>query len=260
MAATIRIPKERKELIAKYATASVFLYGMLSVDEFVRIFNRYEPSVKTTLEEAFLALQRLAKTNDVEYSLKNNIISGPEFQPCFDDYEDDVKYFRSAQRGKPRYLPDKEEFLRYLESSYREPEKPYSDLKAYIFKHKLTNRGEGIRGVDGDLLDLHEFIQSGILSAGQELEFFTDKGYSFKDMNAANAFMQLVMNVHNNTRMFENNGFTPNEIFERFERPKLKLLPKEPFVFGNLTFAKPPSKNGACPCGSGKKYKRCCGK
>lgn len=40
--ATMRISRERKELIAKYATAAVFLYGVISIDVFVSVFNHYE--------------------------------------------------------------------------------------------------------------------------------------------------------------------------------------------------------------------------
>ena len=107
---------------------------MLSVGEFVEVFNRYEPDVPTTYNEAHLALQRHAITNSdtVEYSIKGEILSGPEFQPDFDDYDDAVEYYRSAQKGKPRYLPEKAEFLRYGNYTYREPEKPYTDLKAHI--------------------------------------------------------------------------------------------------------------------------------
>jgi antirestriction protein len=103
-ASTLRISRQRKELISQYATAAVFLYGIISIDEFVEVFNHYEET-RTTSEEALLAMTRLAKTDDVEYSISNNIISGPDFQPEFEDYEDNVMAIRDAQKGKPRYLP-----------------------------------------------------------------------------------------------------------------------------------------------------------
>lgn len=84
MVATMRIRRERKELISRYATAAVNLYGVISIDEFVDVFNYYEDA-HTTSQEALLALKRLAKTDDVEYSISGDIISGPEFQPGFDD-------------------------------------------------------------------------------------------------------------------------------------------------------------------------------
>lgn len=254
-ASTLRISRQRKELISQYATAAVFLYGIISIDEFVEVFNHYEEA-RTTSEEALLAMTRLAKTDDVEYSISNNIISGPDFQPDFEDYEDNVMAIRDAQKGKPRYLPSKAEFLKYNDGDYREPEKPYADLKSHILEYKLTDRGDGLDGVDGDLMDLHEMIQFGV-SSSDEFDYFTERGYEFKGMDDFNDFAQLVMNAHNNTRMYDNNGFTPNEIFEKFERPKLKPLPQNPF---EIKAAPKVGRNDPCPCGSGLKYKKCCGK
>ncbi len=225
MAATskMRISRERKELISKYATAAVSLYGVISANEFVKVFNHYEEA-HTTQEEALLALTRIARTDDVEHSVFGDIISGPEFQPEFDDYEQNVREIRKAQRGKPHYLPSKEEFLKYLDFTYREPEEPYAELKAYILEHKLTSRGEGIMGVDGDLIDLHELIQSGV-SGKDELEYFNDAKYRFKNLTVAQDFFNLVTYVHNHTRMFHNNGFTPYEILEMQARNRWNPSP-----------------------------------
>ncbi len=72
-----------------------------------------------------------------------------------------------------------------MDGTYREPEKPYSDLKAHILKHKLTTCGEGIDSVDGDLIDLHEMIQFGVGST-DEYDYFTKRGYKFKRLNDIN--------------------------------------------------------------------------
>jgi uncharacterized protein YecA (UPF0149 family) len=52
-----------------------------------------------------------------------------------------------------------------------------------------------------------------------------------------------VIKFYNNTRMWENNGHTPNEIrrLSNLNKPKKKI-----------------GRNDPCPCGSGKKYKKCC--
>ena len=224
-ATTMRISRERKELISLYATAAISLYGVISAKEFVAVFNHYEEA-HTTTEEALLALIRLARTDDVEYSVVGDIISGPQIQPEFDNYQDNVREIRMAQRGKPRYLPSKEEFLKYLDFDYREPEEPYAEIKAYILKHKLTSRGEGIEGVDGDLLDLHEMIQFGV-SVNDEVDYFTNAAYRFKDLDESMGLFKLVANVHNHTRMYDNNGFTPTEMFEQLNRRKWDPSPKK---------------------------------
>jgi hypothetical protein len=220
-----RISRERKELISQYATAAVSLYGVISAEEFVAVFNHYEEA-HTTVEEAMLALVHLARTDDVEYSVFGEIISRPEFQPESDDYEDSVGDIRRSQRGKPHYLPSKEEFLKYLDFGYREPEEPYAELKAYILKHKLNSRREGLSGVDGNMLDLHAIIQSGA-TIKHELDYFQNARYRFKDLREVQEFLNLVTNVHNHTRRFQNNGFTPNEIFEIQNRTRWNPTPKK---------------------------------
>lgn len=251
----MRISRERKELIAAYATAAICLYGVISIDEFVDVFNRYEP-ISTTSDEVLFVLKRLALTDDVEFSIFNNIISGPEFQPQFDDYNENVTAIRSSQEGKPRYLPDKESFLKHIDLDYLEPEKPYADLKVYILKHQLTAHVEGIDGVDGDLIDLHEMIQFGVDTASV-FDYFTERGYQYKNMRILDDFVKLIANAHNNTRMYDNNGFTPFELANIFKQSKLEPSVTEQKSHPSVLKA---GRNDPCPCGSGLKFKNCHGK
>jgi hypothetical protein len=251
---TIRISRERKELLSKYATAAGFLYGVMSVSEFVDVFNQYEDA-KTDENEAVLALQRLAKTDDVEYSVKGGLISEPDFLLSYKDEMENALYVRQQQKGKPRYLPSKDEFLRYADGEYFEPTKPYDNLRAYIIKSKLCTQ-TGIDGVDGDLIALREMIQNDVRNQDM-LDYLSDRGYRFDSEKRFNEFFMLFTIAHNSTRMFENNGFTPNDIFEKYDRPKLKPLPKEPF---NLNVISKVGRNELCPCGSGLKYKKCHGR
>jgi len=219
MSTAKRTNRARKELLSKYATAAGFLYGVIGIPEFVEVFNFYEDN-KTDEKEVSSTLSQLVKADDVEYSLFSDSILGPDFLPEFPEDLGNMKIVRAEQKGKPRYLPEKSEFLRYTDSSHREPEQPYADLKAYIVKNKLTTRGEGLHGIDGDLIDLHEMIQSGV-NTNEYLSYFTDAGYKYKDIDEFNSFMRVLMNVHNNTRLYENNGFTPQELFEIMKTKEL---------------------------------------
>lgn len=75
-----------------------------------------------------------------------------------------------------------------------------------------------------------------------------------------------IMELYNNTRQWVLKAHTPNELFQE-ERKFLKLLPGEPFkisqqnskVIDQQTRTKV-GRNDPCPCGSRKKYKKCCGK
>jgi hypothetical protein len=206
-----RISKARKESLSKYATAAGFLYGVISISEFVNVFNHYEDE-KTDAREVNLALMRLSKSDDIEYSFYGDHILGPGFLPDFPEDLENMKIVRFEQKGKPRYLPDKDEFLRYIDPGYREPEKPYADLKSYILKHKLAVK-EGLDGVDGDLIDMHEMVQSDV-ALEEILQSFIDRGYALHSIDEINNFLQSLLGAFNNTRLYENNGFTPAELFE----------------------------------------------
>jgi hypothetical protein len=254
MAETIRIKRERKELIATYATAAGNLYGVLSVEEFVDVFNHYEDE-KTNATEAVLALERLAKTDEVDYCVQDGLISGGDFILDFADGMENARITREYQAGKPRYLPEKEEFLRYIDYAYYEPKAPYDELKKFILDHKLTDRGEGIDGVDGDFMDLREMISFGN-DIKDEMDYFTHRGYKFKNLNEVNKFGAKLVNAHNNTRCFDNNGFTPNEM-QKYEKSKA-LIDRQ--GNGGESSVRKVGRNEPCPCGSGLKYKKCHGR
>jgi hypothetical protein len=67
-------------------------------------------------------------------------------------------------------------------------------------------------------------------------------------------FINLLMLAKNNTRIWVNNGHTPSELHEIFSNEEENL-----FEFPKLKKQKI-GRNDPCPCGSGKKYKKCCGK
>jgi len=248
--ANIRISKIRKELLASYANAAGFLYSVLTISEFVDLFNNYE-EIKTDAQEAILALKRYAEAfpYKVEYSLFDDFITGPTIQP--NEFEEDIEELyciREHQHGKPRFLPDKEEFLKFSDPLHIEPYKPYIKLSEYIYTKKLCT-DENIGGIYDQMLDVYDMIQDG-LQIKDILEFFIEvKGYIFNNTDEINEFLKVVMYAYNNTRMFENNGFTPNEMMEMaIKQPKEQVLriPKEI------------GRNDPCFCGSGKKYKKCC--
>ena len=81
-------------------------------------------------------------------------------------------------------------------------------------------------------------------------------------------FAPIMMEVNNNTRMLDFRGYTPNEV-SRAEQaaapaPVAPAMPSfVPMANTPAVNMKPKKKvypNDPCPCGSGKKYKKCCGR
>jgi len=65
----------------------------------------------------------------------------------------------------------------------------------------------------------------------EAFELFNTFEVNFKDEKQVNEVLQLVMELSNNVRLWENNGHTPQKIFEKFEKPNLRPIPDRPFEF-----------------------------
>jgi hypothetical protein len=82
-----------------------------------------------------------------------------------------------------------------------------------------------------------------------------------------NRIAGLIMDFQNSLPKWSLKGHSPANLFEA-ERKHLSPLPKEPFDFGSVNRSSDSSaesgpkvgRNDPCPCGSGKKFKKCCGK
>ena len=87
------------------------------------------------------------------------------------------------------------------------------------------------------------------------IDILNENDFTFEGIDEINAFMKLLMDLSNNTRKWVLRGYMPSELFERYEKPFLKPLPKQPFEIKQKV-----GRNDSCTCGSGLKYKKCCGK
>lgn len=84
-------------------------------------------------------------------------------------------------------------------------------------------------------------------SIGRILSIFEQYDIKFTKAQAIEA-VQIVTDLVNTTRKWSNNGHTPNE---------LKQIRT---TSSSLDGRKKIGRNDPCPCGSGKKFKKCCGR
>ena len=240
--------------ITHYIIALTNLYGMVHKDKIVEIYNSQNEDQVTSrdiekilsnppesLEEAFVLVHK-------DYFVAEAIIENDDF---------DLMLRKKAD--KPYYVPEKDDLLRYVDDTYFEKSKQYKELLHYLKKNFFEARDEKAEW-------LAEEIQ-GMCQFGVELQMifdsFNNMKVNFKDMNQANEVVQLIMELSNNTRIWENNGHTPHEIHELVEKPNMRPLPDKPFDFGvskviDMKTRQKIGRNDLCPCGSGKKYKKCC--
>ncbi len=239
-----------------YIISLTQLQGLIHKEKLLEIYN-LQNEVQATIEEVSILLENLP-----EYLKENFVYSHHDYfvhETIMEFDEFDIQLIQ--RKGKPFYIPDKKELLKYKEDGYFEKNSQYKKLLSYVLKNLVHGDKEQAESL---CEDVQGFCQVGF-KVQDVFKTFNHYEIKFKDEKQIHEVMQLVMDLANNTRIWENNGHTPQEIFELQEKPKLRKLPKEPFDFGggdsNVIEFKSQEKigrNDPCPCGSGKKYKKCC--
>jgi hypothetical protein len=239
-------------LLTKYIVALTNLYGVLPEEELVKIFNSQNED-KITFDD----LESWAD-NHSEELVGTPVSSVPGI--FIHEKLMDVEAFKDMmmrKANKPYYVPEKKELLKYVNPYYPESTKELDTLRDYIKKHLILIEEDALDIVE----DIHDYCKNGV-GMRSVMDLFNDYEVSFDSMEQVNEVLQMVTSVSNNIRIWENNGHTPHEIFEKYEKPNMKPLPDKPFVYkgGEQTVVKGEKvgRNDPCPCGSGKKYKKCC--
>lgn len=240
--------------LINYVIALSNLYGMVHKDKVAEIYNSQNEDQISLADVQDLIANPTQELNDAfvlthnDYFVKESILEDNEFDLMF-----------RKKIGKPYYVPAKDELLNYVDEFYFEKSKQYNDLLTYLQKNFFKPGDEKAERLAEDIQGMCQFD----VNIQKIFDLFNQMKISFNDMDQTNEVMQLVMELSNNIRIWENNGHTPIEIFEMLEKPNLRPLPDKPFEFGrsNVIDRKIKQKTGRndpCPCGSGKKYKKCC--
>lgn len=203
---------------------------------------------------------------------------------------------KQSQQGKPYYVPDKKQLLLYDDAFYCEATPEVTELRTFLSKQfKLSETQEA--AVFQEILYGSRYLNA---EFAQVMNRLHDMGLEFENDKAVQKFVSLHQAFHNKTRMQCNRGFTPDELFsmqapeDRMPQsislgPNIRAslaagtmdidelrkgiltaeLPNEELRFSLLkelssiekeNKPKKVGRNELCPCGSGKKYKKCCGR
>lgn len=208
----------------EYVVACCNLYGMVEIKQVEHMFEFQNGGVFDIkqLDKKNLENHFVVKWKDVFY---NDAL----------EVEEDYKNHYQVVKTKPYYEPMKSELLKYIDDDYFEYNIQYRDFEKYI-RTKVDDE----QAISDIVYDTHlGFIDD------TDLQFtinhiFDLAGFEFESQLEMIQLMDHLMILQNNTRMWLNNGFTPVEL--------RKLSTKQPKV----------GRNDQCPCGSGKKYKKCC--
>lgn len=274
-----QIPLTREEIncIHLYMDAAANLYGLISLDELYGLYNSQNKKVDVLPFFMEVSVIDYEEYNDFavidsvgdlqatpEETMKNcEIVSDYLF---VEDPEKDIRELRRSQKGKPLKILLKEEFLRFANYTYF-PETPQcSAMIQYLRRlasalpasaEEYCDRIQRVIVIDAPLQEVLNLIkEDGVTN---------HKNWDLEE------FAALYQNLNNHTHKHANRGNTPDELFAQSPRGlqlQQRLVPPENQMSffeeqsekPKLTFVGAPSRNGPCPCGSGRKYKNCCGK
>ncbi|MDW0116100.1 SEC-C metal-binding domain-containing protein [Sporosarcina thermotolerans] len=227
-----------RDLILDYIVACTNLYGVVPQEKVREIYNGQNESVISS--EMMKAMVTDLTTIEL---LKNRHVhvEGLNFYHEAMDYVDEAP-LSGEIKGKPFYVPEKDKLLKYVKDAYFEQTPQQLGLGQLMMKDGFPARkiNSEIENLVGEL----SVTFSNVLSVFQA--FASRLG--LKDMAQINSYLHCVTEIANTTRLWENRGHTPNELFQ-LEKSNLRPLPSG-YKIG---------RNEPCPCGSGRKYKKCCG-
>ncbi len=233
---------EKTITLKEYAKAAVNLYGIIPLDELVNIYNSQNAD-KTDEDELFQKLLAFIGEENNEFYFFEEYLVYPEFED--EDFET-VADLASEIEGKPRYIPEKESFLRYADEYYWDETEQSKRMEQYL----RTGLGQDIVRARRMVSEL-ALSSVGEIPFREQVDMLVEAIGPFKNDAQAEKFFKLLTDMRNNSRIWSNKGHTPLELTRRMGGPVLGVMAGGKRKIG---------RNEPCPCGSGKKYKHCCGR
>lgn len=263
--------KKDWEYIGGYLSDMLIFYGIIPVSEAFKILNEkigisrgdFLEFIRINRHEAgsyYILNIEEAETSDImhHYLIEKDII---------DNRSESLYEILEGQKGKKWYVPSGDSVIRFIDPAYLADSRYTKPLYNFL-RNKLHQDDEEARHVVSYALrEIHYGARDEVQQIIDFMELFCRKKPRFTDTNIQQ-FIKICSELHNNTRMAENCGFTPNEIIKLYPpketksillhqldeieaKPRGKAVPFQTKKVG---------RNDPCPCGSGKKYKNCCGR
>ncbi|MDD2469970.1 MAG: SEC-C metal-binding domain-containing protein [Bacilli bacterium] len=146
--------------------------------------------------------------------------------------------------SKPFYeFDDAKEFMKSLDIYYYRNEKAYKEFFEFCL-NKIKDNKKTSDIINELILKIKTKVDSNFMNPLEYTEEY------FKE-SEIQKFIDKYSEFYNNTPMWINNGYSPKELSEI-------MLPEEKKNVPIISKQNKIGRNELCPCGSGKKYKKCC--
>lgn len=233
--------------VLDYCKAGVNLYGIVPIEQIRKIYNQTN-KVEISQEELLKVVEK-AKSRDCIVEVKeDNFI-----HELITTSEQAYDTLLTKQGNKPFYVPNKNEFLNYADDTYVEKNDYYNQFAAFL---------KNVLFMNDEMSEALIYEVECMYSEGKDLTDILNglekQGMEFTTKEQKQAFAYEVVNYTNHVRLWENRGNHKVEL-------GLASNPSNVINFANaaapvVRSEKKVGRNDQCPCGSGKKYKFCCGR
>jgi hypothetical protein len=253
---------ERHKQIYQYLNACLSLYGAFEKEKFIEIFNHYN-NEKLKQKEFTVVLNAFLSRQQPFYEDDDYIAS------CYFDDEnfEELEFLLKENDDTPFYMPSKGVFLKFEDDLYYEMTPQLQKLKDFILKNMKYGKvyandeqAESDNQNVNDLIDDIELVCSLEEPFQDILNEFERHNILFDSPSQLNEITPLIIDVYNNVRTWPNRGNTHCEISMIRGEPLPERFPELlNIAIKNTIKPEKINRNDPCPCGSGKKYKKCCG-
>lgn len=235
----------KREILSRVIRGLGNIYGVFSREQLLIVLEKLEQEnneffANAQLVDSCITLSELSEVGYEEidgYFMTETIAEENAYQTILE-----------AAEGKPYYMPSLEEVMFYSEYEFDMRLPIYGKLKEFFVK----NFNLSVPVVEEVMFNLSCVALNDSMPS-EYLSILSETNIVFDDQKQVSQLMELVLELSNHTRKWANRGFKPLDFAPQNQEVKMS----------NTTVvnqSKKVGRNEPCPCGSGKKYKKCCGR
>lgn len=233
----------------KLTQGALYYYGSLTQSQLIQIVEKYMKNPIDVLEYLSVIEQAIHYYSEIRIDKKNifsNIrVFDPERVLSEQKQRSELSYFpftklQLMNAGEPGFVDRNESYRRFVQFLLSRYEMSMEEADMIVEECVYAKRiGEQPKNI-------LEYLQGRVEIASIE---------SLRDI------MDCIVDLMNNTRDWFLKGYTPEELNPRSQSQSKPLPSKESKIIDFHAKKKQKiGRNDPCPCGSNKKYKKCCGK
>lgn len=188
-------------MIIDYIIALVNLYGIVHKDMIIEIYNmqNHDKVDKETMQTIMKDKGQYLTENYVH--IKDDYFVNMVIM-ALNTFDTELK----VKKNKPYYIPEKQELLKYKSLGYFQVTEEYEILLSFLKKMfwRKAKAEDVCREIQINCQSFKGMENMPLL--------FQDKRIRFKSSKQLDELMLLIKDLADNTRVWQNNGFTPNEM------------------------------------------------